>query len=501
MNAIDPAPSGGMRAIRGSLARAALAVLVLANAGCSVFTSYVRETADARHKFESLDADGAVTELKSGTDSTLDRLCYLLERGVILHAAGKLDESNRELLAAVADIDEMERKAIISASDTAAEAGSLLINEKTIPYAGEPFERVLLHAYLAMNFLFTGDLTGARVEIRRLQEVQKDIREKARKEAEDAAPHGKDEARTADAVDRSLGNAYRDQDAIAARVQNLYDDALAYALSALVYDMNGEPNDAYIDLKRAMELRPELAELRGDAYRAAVHSGLRDEAKELKERDPSVTDAPSDQPELVVLFECGDAPLKGEISLPIPTGSGLTAISLPKYQPRPNPYRRATVRDSEGKVLATTDLYTDVEAIAVRGLRDRMAVLALKQAIRAVGKAVISKQISDASGPQGSGGRAIAMILTSLFNVVSEQADVRSWTTLPANLQWVRIPLAPGEHHLTLALEGPGSADLQTRPIVVTLEKGRKRFVNVRTTGPAVYLNVYPQERHQEEGT
>ncbi|MFN7951776.1 MAG: hypothetical protein U0610_08605 [bacterium] len=474
--------------------RAALAALAVVLSGCSVFTSYVGVTEDARRQFESLDPEGAVRSLEAGTESTLDRLCYRLERGLILHTAGQLADSNRELFAAVEEIKALEDKAIISASDTASQAGSLLLNEKTIAYQGEPFEHVLLHAYLAMNFLFSNDLTGARVEIRKLQGIQKEIRERARDEAKDAADVSEGHARTAYAVERAMGQAYADQDVVAARVQNLYDDALTYALSALVYELNGEPNDAWIDLKRARELRPESARLRQDAYRAAVLSGLRDEAKALKESDPSLVEPDKDQAEVVVLFECGDAPLKREISLPIPTGTGFTSIALPKYELRPNPYQRASVRDASGKLLATTDLYTDVEAIAVRSLRDRMAVLALKQAIRAVGKAVVTKQVADASGRRGSTERGIAILLMSLYNVLTEQADLRSWTTLPASLQWVRIPLPPGEHPLTIGLDGPGGAELATRRVTIKLARGQRRFVNVRTTGPAVYLNVYPND-------
>lgn len=479
-------------------ARAALvlgaALVALAASGCSVFTSYVGETEDARRQFESLAPEAAVKSLESGTESSLDRLCYLLERGLVYHAAGDLASSNRELFAATDEIERMEDKAVISASDTASQAGSLLLNEKTIAYQGEPFEHVLLHAYLAMNFLFSNDLTGARVEIRKMQGIQKEIRERAKDEAADAKAASKGNESTAYAVERSLGQAYGDQDAVAARVQNLYDDALSYALSALVYEMNGEPNDAFIDLRRAIELRPEIVDLKGDAYRAAVKSGLREEARALKEAAPGVTTEPvQDQPEVVVLFESGDAPLKREISLPIPTGSGLTSIALPKYDLRPNPYTRATVRDGSGTVLGATALYTDVEAIAVRTLRDRMAVLALKQAIRAVGKAVVAKQVADASGHRGSTERGVAIILMSLYNVLTEQADLRSWTTLPASLQWVRIPIAPGEHQLSVRLEGSGGAAIAERPVKIHLARGERKFVNVRTTGPAVYLNVYPK--------
>jgi hypothetical protein len=472
----------------------AAALTLAAIGGCSVFTSYVGQTEDARRQFESLDPRGAVRSLEPGTESTLDRLCYLLERGLILHAAGELADSNRELFAAADEITAMADKAVISASDTASQAGSLLFNEKTIAYQGEPFEHVLLHAYLAMNFLFANDLTGARVEIRKLQGIQKEIRERARQEADDAKSSSKGNEKTAYAVERSMGQAYADQDPVASRVQNLYDDALSYALSALVYEMNGEPNDAYIDLTRAMELRPEIAELRADTYRAAVASGLRDEARDLKQADPGLAEPVKDQPEVVVLFECGDAPLKREIGLPIPTGSGLTRIALPKYELRSNPYQRAAVRDSSGKVLGVTGLYTDVEAIAVRGLRDRMAVLALKQAIRAVGKAVVAKQVADAAGHRGSTERGVAILLMSIYNLVTEQADLRSWTTLPASLQWVRIPMTPGEHQLTVSLEGAGGAALAERPVTIKVERGQRRFVNVRTTGPAVYLTVYPNQ-------
>ncbi len=56
-----------------------------------------------------------------------------------------------------------------------------------------------------------------------------------------------------------------------------------------------------------------------------------------------------------------------------------------------------------------------------------------------------------------------------------EEADTRSWQTLPARNTLVRLPLEPGTRHLTIEIDS-GAIDLPP----VTLRCGRRRFYMVR---------------------
>ena len=93
---------------------------------------------------------------------------------MILHTRGRPEESNAVFDEAERVIRHHEEKAVLSLSKGSAQVGSLLVNEKTLPYRGEPFEKVLVNTYKAANYLLLHDYEGARVEIRRSFARQKE---------------------------------------------------------------------------------------------------------------------------------------------------------------------------------------------------------------------------------------------------------------------------------------------------------------------------------------
>ena len=60
----------------------------------------------------------------------------------------------------------------------------------------------------------------------------------------------------------------------------------------------------------------------------------------------------------------------------------------------------------------------------------------------------------------------------SLYNVFSEQPDLRSWQTLPARIRVARLIVKPGAYEVSAGSESLGQ---------VTLGAGEKKFFVVRT--------------------
>jgi hypothetical protein len=81
----------------------------------------------------------------------------------------------------------------------------------------------------------------------------------------------------------------------------------------------------------------------------------------------------------------------------------------------------------------------------------------VRQTLRATAKYNLQKKANDDFGPLGA-------FATQLYNLVSEQADRRSWLTLPAYAQATRFSLPQGEH--TLVLSTPGGNATLTVPVV-----------------------------------
>ena len=96
-------------------------------------------------------------------------------------------------------------------------------------------------------------------------------------------------------------------------------------------------------------------------------------------------------------------------------------------------------------------------------------------------------------------GGGIALVAATLYNIVTEQADLRSWLTLPQNIQVARIPLQAGHHDLVLSLKGSTGRNLQKRPISLEMEPGQKVFIHFRSGSQGlVDLNIYSLKKGEE---
>jgi hypothetical protein len=99
-----------------------------------------------------------------------------------------------------------------------------------------------------------------------------------------------------------------------------------------------------------------------------------------------------------------------------------------------------------------------------------MPSLVTRQALRLVAKEKLRSTMSQQGGEIGN-------ILAVLYNVASEQADTRSWLTLPDEVQILRISLAPGQQTIELNLGG------KTELIEVNIQAKRISLLNVTTIG------------------
>ncbi|MCS5561536.1 MAG: hypothetical protein NZ764_07600, partial [Marinobacter nauticus] len=275
------------------------------------------------------------------------------------------------------------------------------------------------------------ELRGAALE----QRVAADKRDKEIAKAEEAAEENN--------VDLSQFDGYfQGINAVAGEVKASFQNAWTFYLSALFWEAHGEYNDALVDYKKALEIHPELDMLKEDVERVS------NAMKGRPEKDGMVA----------VLYEQGFVQAREEFSLPIPTVHGIFSVAFPTYsltsKPRPNSLR---VLDSASQPLGETVVLADVGALAAKDLKERLPGMLVRQTLRATAKYNLQKKANDDFGPLGA-------FATQLYNLVSEQADRRSWLTLPAYAQATRFSLPQGEH--TLVLSTPGGNATLTVPVV-----------------------------------
>lgn len=350
-------------------------------AGCG---NYTQTTRVARDEFYSGKYSEAAKILEKGAhEDGVDQLLYLFDRATALHQASDYDESNKDFHLA----DKLSE--IKDYTSLSTEAATLVTNDKIVQYKGEDFEKVLISQYLAINYLMLGKFEDALVECRRVNhKLHLMISEGKRK--------------------------YKL-------------NPFASYLSALMYEDQKEINDAYIDYQAVHQLDPTFAYLGEDLYRLAWQNQNRQDMEKwsseyhLTPDDKKRIRETAKNYELVVIVENGKSPEK----FPHPSWE-----ALPHYVPRFNPVSYAQVF-VESKERGRSFPLFDVEKTAIENLDEKFAALIAKRVAGVVAKEVISDQVGRKTDP-------LVGALLRLGMHMMDQADLRSWLTLPKDFQIFR---------------------------------------------------------------
>ncbi|MED5388608.1 MAG: hypothetical protein VX793_07125 [Pseudomonadota bacterium] len=414
---------------------------MLALSGCatnSLFVPYPNQAQQWKASLASAPVTSAATEKLQKAAAGGDGVLYLQELGRVSQLAGERQQSREAFAAAIAKYDEEDASARIQLTSLAASGTSLITNDNARGYVAPDYERIFTHAYQALNYWAANDPTGTAVELRGAaleQRVAADKRDKEIARAEEAAEENN--------VDLSQFDGYFEGlNAVAGEVKASFQNAWTFYLSALFWEAHGEYNDALVDYKKALEIHPELDMLKEDVERVS---------NAMKGRSGKAG-------MVAVLYEQGFVQPREEFNLPIPTVHGIFSVAFPTYsltsKPRPN---RLRVLDNASQPLGETVVLADVGALAAKDLKERLPGMLVRQTLRATAKYNLQKKANDDFGPLGA-------FATQLYNLVSEQADRRSWLSLPAYAQATRFSLPQGEH--TLVLSTPGGNATLTVPVV-----------------------------------
>ncbi|MBI3479410.1 MAG: hypothetical protein HY016_03500 [Nitrosomonadales bacterium] len=409
--------------------------------------------------------DAALSEIEKQAGSKTDRVLYLLNKGMVLRMKRDFAGSNQALEAAKA---EMERLYTASVSQNAL---SFVVNDATVSYAGDDYEQVLVHLYMALNYLELRQPYEARVEA-----LQVDIK---LREVGEKIPESK-----------------------------FTEDALSRYLTGLIYEELGEWSDAMIAYRKAYEAykkyrvnfglaMPDM--LKHDLLRLAQRQGLRDEVAQYRKEfgiEPNMEKnrTHEQEGELVFVLNNGLAPIKREkiigATAPVaiategqrkhitPAPPVFVNIALPYYESRPNQVLGARITVS-GK-QASTQMMENIDAIARASLDTRMGAITARSIARAVAKGSIQASVDKAGSGRDNDAAAalISSFVVRVAAIATERADTRSWLTLPANVQLARLALAPGSYTVTVDLLGAGDHVIATQEYPgVVISKTRKTYL------------------------
>ena len=409
---------------------------------------------------------GALATIESEEHGFYDgrnRLLFLMDRAMVLYLAGR----HRDSSVAVEEAKTLSQK--LWTQSIHEEVAQALTSDNQMAYQGEDFEKVMLHLLRALNDLALGELGEARVEARqmvaRLQLFNQSYSEHP--------------------------NAYGD-------------DGFARWLSGRLAETDGEVGalgDAWVDYRRALSLYrrdgpryhtvvPRL--LVADAHRVVALLGgdfAAERAKLTADFGPpmALPGAATAGPRagtVVFMHLNGEAPFKVDDILTIWLGLEPLRIAVPRFVPRPPQVVAARVRAPDLGIEAITEKAEDITAIALENLDDHMSRIRSRAVARATTKYVAGTAAQVVGARQGGTSGALIELGGALWNIgnaVAEEADKRSWVTLPAEIGICALRLPAGAHRLEVDFVAAGGRVVERIALKVEVGAGETAFASART--------------------
>lgn len=439
---------------------ALLACVVACGCGLNMQRNYAHMRPQlVSHQYEQ--AARYVESVKDTFYAKNNRLLYYMDRGMTLHLAGDYRASNAVLEQAKTAAEDLWTESV------GAHAAAWVTTDNSLPYQGEDFEKVMLHLVAALNYLAVGAYDDARVEARQI-------------------------TAKLELYNQKYGEA-----------KNYYsDDAFARWLSGRLGETAGDTqslNDAWIDYRKALRVYArDYGRYGQKAPRQAVADALQvldrlggdfaDERKALHHDFPDIAVPSAQQSKslgrVVLLHLNGEAPFKVDEFWTVWTGPDVLRIAYPRFvAKRPQiAYARVSLRGVAG--YGYTEKAEDITAIAIQNLDDHMGRIKGRAIARALAKFAAGKTAQVVGAEQRSStGELVAVggLLWNWGNAIAEEADKRSWITLPAEIGIAEVWAVPGKATVDVDFMAPGDRVLEHAEFNIEIGAGQTTFLSYRT--------------------
>jgi hypothetical protein len=355
-----------------------------------------------------------------------NRLLYELDRGTLAFAAGDYPDAIEAFTEAERLMENLYTISLIN------EATTWVINDNMAPYRGEDFESVMVNLFLALSYANLGQVENALVEVRKIDSKLAAINLQ---------------------YDEAHKNAYQE-------------DPFARLLMGILYEMgrtSGDLNDAYISYYLAMKGYESEYSRYGTAFPRVLAENALSLAEFMGEKQlqlmrrslphlshPSLAER-RELAEVYCFHFNGRAPVKMEeqIFLPLPDGY-IAKVAFPRYQrilEQIAARLHAHSLEDDREYQSEFALAEPIDSIAIENLKNRQGRIMLKATVRATAK-YFAVKVGEAM-MQTDEGIVPGLIIAGFGNLMaltSEQADLRSWRTLPAEILISKLTIPPGSY-------------------------------------------------------
>lgn len=418
-------------------------VFILALVSCRTYNDKLTNYHAELGNNQFTDAEKTIRNLKF-LNHKRNEILRCLELGKVLHNQHQFDSSNVYLNKA----DELisHRHTLRNTST------SLIINEAMTYYQGEDFEKILVHYYKALNYLFLQKNEDALVEAKQINIQLSQLGDKQFWD----------------------GKKYKA-------------DAFAHTLQGIIYEKMNDYNNAFIAYRNAVELYQDNAQLeylgitlplqlKKDLINTANKAGFYTERDEYCQKFALNFDSikSTTSNELLVFWENGLAPIKkqkeidlflikgvggvlsyadktGNINIPFPlppedvkdaklSDFGILRLVYPIYESHVPYFQQMTIADnSKQYVLQSIE---NIDFIAHKTLQEQLVKNLTFMASRVLLKKIAEYKVRKENEGLGA--------VLGIIGAASEKADTRNWNSLPSMISYVRIPVNKGDNTLPI---------------------------------------------------
>lgn len=400
---------------------------------------------------------------------------YHFDEGMLFHYAGKNKESIKHFEQAEQIYEDLYTKSVTN------EAAALVTNDNIRPYRARPFEVLLMYQYQILNYLAIGDLDGALVEVRRAQIASEALYQKDK--------------------------------------EKVNDNGWLRYLSAIVYEMAGEEDDAaiaYLKAAKAFEegnvsMPKEVWEFINESL---TNMDRDDDLKKLKSTPlastPKATEARQKGQEIIVVGYAGHSPILGEMYLsgtfvsagainltykdgktgkinsftliaPPVAGAGSNTFhigfALPEKKDLPQRTSLFSV-NLDGKMRVAPERVANIGAELDQNMRDENATTMVRTATRVVVRTIAAQKAKSATNTGNGIFDLVKNIAVDVGQTQLEQADLRIGLFMPNTINVTRIPVDAGDHDVTISvMDGQGRFVGDYRLNKIKVGKGQKKII------------------------
>lgn len=417
-----------------------------------LFNNYNQQMREVKQAQQQGDFQQAINLIPTRNARDNNYNLHLLEKARLAFLANETEQSKNDFEQVYQLIQQAELSAKIELSRGVENVAAIMSNDNATRYDIPRYEQSMLHTYQALNYLAQQNLPGALVEVRRANVVQENAL------ASNAKSIEKDQQEMlAQGVNANeLSRQYPTMNNAIGQIKNGFQNAYTFYLSAVLYEAANQKNDAYIDYKKALEIYPHNNYIQQAVWRLANVLSMRNDVALFKKTLPDTiisktySSAKKNQGQVIVITENGIVAAKQEIAINLPIFTRhnqmrFYSVALPSYPNYLTSYSPLNLQ-YQGKSYQSEEIVR-LQSLAAKQLKDQLPVMVTRQIARLITKEEVRQQLARKNGELGN-------IFASIYNLATEKADTRSWSTLPDSIHIMQLNLPVGEHTLMLNING-----------------------------------------------